>query len=49
MKALPLHQPFATLVSIGVKTIETRSWVINHRGGMQGLFNLSPEVEKQLR
>lgn len=26
MKVLSLHQPWATLVALGVKTIETRSW-----------------------
>jgi activating signal cointegrator 1 len=26
MKALTLHQPWATLIALGVKTIETRSW-----------------------
>lgn len=26
MNALTLHQPYATLVALGVKTIETRSW-----------------------
>lgn len=26
MKALTLHQPYASLVALGVKTIETRSW-----------------------
>ena len=26
MKALTLHQPWASLVALGVKTIETRSW-----------------------
>lgn len=32
MKALTLHQPWATLVAEGVKTIETRSWPTKHRG-----------------
>ncbi len=36
MKALTLHQPWASLIATGVKTIETRSWppppsVIGHR------------------
>ena len=36
MKALTLHQPWATLITDGVKTIETRSWrppqaLIGHR------------------
>lgn len=32
MKALTLHQPWASLIALGVKTIETRSWVTNYRG-----------------
>lgn len=32
MKALTLHQPWATLVALGVKTIETRSWSTRYRG-----------------
>ena len=32
MKALTLRQPWATLVAIGAKKIETRSWKTKHRG-----------------
>jgi len=32
MKALTLHQPWATLVAIGAKRIETRSWSTQYRG-----------------
>lgn len=32
MKALTLHQPWASLVAVGAKTIETRSWPTKHRG-----------------
>lgn len=32
MKALSLHQPWASLVALGVKTIETRSWSTSYRG-----------------
>lgn len=32
MKALTLIQPWATLVAIGAKKIETRSWKTNYRG-----------------
>lgn len=32
MKAITLTQPWATLVAIGAKTIETRSWATSHRG-----------------
>lgn len=32
MKALSLTQPWATLIAIGAKRIETRSWSTRHRG-----------------
>lgn len=32
MKALTLHQPWASLIALGVKTIETRSWSTSYRG-----------------
>lgn len=32
MRALTLTQPWATLVAIGAKKIETRSWNTNYRG-----------------
>ena len=32
IKAITLHQPFASLVAWGEKTIETRSWSTKHRG-----------------
>lgn len=32
MKALSLMQPWATLVALGAKQIETRSWSTNYRG-----------------
>ena len=32
MKALTLHQPWATLVAVGEKRIETRSWSTDYRG-----------------
>lgn len=32
MKALTLTQPWATLVAIGAKSVETRSWGTKHRG-----------------
>jgi activating signal cointegrator 1 len=32
MKALSLTQPWATLVAIGAKKFETRSWQTNYRG-----------------
>ena len=32
MKAITLTQPWATLIAIGAKRIETRSWRTNYRG-----------------
>lgn len=32
VKALTLHQPWASLIALGVKTIETRSWSTRYRG-----------------
>lgn len=32
MKALTLTQPWATLIAVGAKKIETRSWGTSHRG-----------------
>ncbi len=32
MKAITLHQPWATLVAVGAKRIETRSWATSYRG-----------------
>ena len=32
MKALSLKQPWASLIAIGKKTIETRTWATNYRG-----------------
>lgn len=32
MKAITLHQPWASLIAIGAKQIETRSWPARYRG-----------------
>ena len=32
MKAITIFQPWASLIALGVKTIETRSWKTNYRG-----------------
>jgi hypothetical protein len=34
VKALTLTQPWATLVAIGAKAVETRSWSTSHRGDL---------------
>lgn len=32
MRAVTLHQPWATLIALGAKTIETRGWPTRYRG-----------------
>jgi ASCH domain-containing protein len=32
MKALSIHQPWASLIASGKKTVEVRSWTTRHRG-----------------
>ena len=32
MKALTVHQPYASLLAVGAKLFETRSWYTNYRG-----------------
>lgn len=34
MRALSLRQPYATLIAIGAKSIETRSWPTRYRGSL---------------
>ena len=34
MKALTLHQPWASLVALGVKSVETRSWLTGYLGSL---------------
>lgn len=34
MRGLSLTQPWATLVAIGAKKIETRSWTTTYRGAL---------------
>ena len=34
MKAITLEQPFASFISLGIKTIETRPWSTDYRGGV---------------
>lgn len=47
MKALTLHEPWATLVALGVKTIETRSWSTAYRGPLAIHAALRPVTAKQ--
>jgi len=44
MKCLSLWQPWATLIAIGAKSIETRSWYTRHRGPL--LIHASKRQDK---
>lgn len=49
MKALTIQQPWATLIMLGAKTIETRSWNTRYRGPL--LIHAAsgkPKLNKQL-
>lgn len=47
MKALTLHQPWATLVAISAKKIETRSWDTTYRGPLA--IHAGKEIPKNWR
>jgi len=47
MKALTLTQPWATLVAIGAKRIETRSWKTSYRGPLA--IHAAKEFPKEAR
>ena len=58
MRALTLHQPWATLIALGIKTIETRSWppprnligqTIAIHAGRRLQPNPGPQIETILR
>lgn len=44
MKALSLHQPWASMIAQGSKTIETRTWFTDHRGDLLIASTQSPEI-----
>lgn len=57
MKAITIHQPYATLIAIGAKKYETRHWPTKYRGkiaihagkNMDGIFELAREVKLRNR
>ena len=50
MKALSIKEPFASLVSLGIKRIETRSWKTNYRGEIYIHASLTKnKMEKERR
>lgn len=46
MKVLTLKQPWATLIALGEKKIETRSWKTNYRGPL--LIHAGKSIEKDI-
>lgn len=46
MKALSIKEPFASLVALGIKKIETRSWKTNYRGEIYIHASLTKNVIK---
>ncbi len=46
MKVITLTQPFATLIAIGSKRIETRSWAVGYRGPLA--IHASKEWTKEI-
>ena len=48
MKAISLHQPCATMIRNGRKTIETRTWGTSYRGPLLICSSKNPQVEGHL-
>jgi hypothetical protein len=44
MKALCVKQPWANLISMGLKTIETRTWKTNYRGPLIICSSKTPDI-----
>lgn len=44
IKAISLHQPYASMVSLKSKTIETRTWSTDHRGDLLIVSTRKPEL-----
>lgn len=49
LKMLTLHQPWASLIAVGAKSIETRSWSTRYRGPIAIHAGLSPAAMKDIR
>lgn len=45
MKVITIHQPWASLIAIGVKQIETRSWRTKYRGALAIHAGVSKEYD----
>ncbi len=48
MKALSLHQPWASMIAMGSKTIETRTWPTRYRGELLIASTKKPEIPGRL-
>lgn len=44
IKAISLHQPWASMIAQGSKTIETRNWPTNHRGDLLIVSTQKPVI-----
>lgn len=44
MKALSIKQPWATMLALGIKTIETRTWPTKYRGKFLITASSSPKI-----
>lgn len=45
IKAISLHQPWASMIQQGSKTIETRTWYTAHRGDLLIVSTRKPEIK----
>ena len=45
MKAISLHQPWASMIASGEKTIETRNWPTSYRGELLIVSTKKPVVD----
>ncbi|WP_410768088.1 ASCH domain-containing protein [Fontibacillus sp. BL9] len=46
MKAITIHQPWATLIALGEKRFETRSWATNYRGELA--IHAGKKIDKKI-
>ncbi|MFD2085975.1 ASCH domain-containing protein [Brevibacillus brevis] len=46
MKSITIHQPFATLIALGEKRFETRSWSTRYRGPIA--IHAAKKVDKEI-
>lgn len=45
IKAISLHQPWASMIKLGNKTIETRTWSTDYRGDLLIVSTRKPEIK----